>query len=268
MMNYEVVYPRSSIERKPLLVHVPHSATYIPESYRDQICLDDTELSTELLAMTDRFTDQLFTPARSCGATLFLNKVSRLVMDPERFPDDQTEAMAAKGMGAVYVSTSDGRRLRAASFSSRDRHSVMHDLYWPYSNALQDVVAAQLDQFEMCLLIDAHSFPSQALPYEDKNLVRPDICFGYDAFHAPKELIGILEIVCKQEGLTIAHNQPFSGSYVPTCYYHQERRVKSLMIEVNRSLYMDETIGTYSANYDQLAQVLKKLIEQIGLNWG
>ena len=120
----------------------------------------------------------------------------------------------------------------------------------------------------MCLLIDAHSFPSQALPYEDKNLARPDICFGYDAFHAPKELIGILEIVCKQEGLTIAHNQPFSGSYVPTCYYHQERRVKSLMIEVNRSLYMDETIGTYSADYDQLAQVLKKLIEQIGLNWG
>ena len=33
----------------------------------------------------------------------------RLVMDPERFPDDRDEAMAAKGMGAVYVSTSDGR---------------------------------------------------------------------------------------------------------------------------------------------------------------
>ena len=69
----------------------------------------------------------------------------RLVMDPERFPDDRDEAMAAKGMGAVYVSTSDGRRLRAESFDARDRHCVMHDLYWPYSNALQNVVAAQLD---------------------------------------------------------------------------------------------------------------------------
>ena len=163
-------------------------------------------------------------------------------MDPERFPDDRDEAMAVKGMGAVYVSTSDGRRLRATSFSARDRHDVMHDLCWPFSNALQNVVAAQLDQFEMCLLIDAHSFHSKALLYEDKNLARPDICFGYDVFHELKELIDILQIVCKQEGLTIAHNQPFSGSYVPTCYYHQDRRVKSPMIEVNRSLYMDETL--------------------------
>ena len=74
----------------------------------------------------------------------------------------------------------------------------MHDLYWPYSNALQNVVAAQLDQFEMCLLIDTHSFPSKALPYEDKNLARPNIRFGYDVFHEPKELIDILKIVCKQ----------------------------------------------------------------------
>ena len=163
-------------------------------------------------------------------------------MDPERFPDDRDEAMAVKGMGAVYVSTSDGRRLRATSFSARDWHDVMHDLSWPFSNALQNVVAAQLDQFEMCLLIDAHSFHSKALLYEDKNLARPDICFGYDVFHELKELIDILQIVCNQEGLTIAHNQPFSGSYVPKYYYHQDRRVKSPMIEVNRSLYMDETL--------------------------
>ena len=92
-MNYEVIYPQGSLERKPVLIHIPHSSTYIPQEYRDQICLDDADLSGELLAMTDRFTDQLFAQARNCGATLFLNKVSRLVMDPERFPDDRDEAM-------------------------------------------------------------------------------------------------------------------------------------------------------------------------------
>jgi N-formylglutamate amidohydrolase len=264
-MNYEVIYPQGSLERKPVLIHIPHSSTYIPQEYRDQICLDDADLSGELLAMTDRFTDQLFEQARSYGVTLFLNKVSRLVMDPERFPDDQDEPMAAKGMGAVYVSTSDGRRLRPKSFSARDRQDVMHDLYWPYSTALQNVVAAQLDLFGMCLVIDAHSFPSQVLPYEDENLVRPDICFGYDVFHEPEKLIDILQIVCKQEGLTIAHNQPFSGSYVPAYYYRQDRRVKSLMIEVNRSLYMDETAGTHSAGYGRFAQVLKRLMQPVGL---
>tara|TARA_B100000809_G_scaffold78424_1_gene76351 strand:- start:122 stop:295 length:174 start_codon:yes stop_codon:yes gene_type:complete len=41
----------------------------------------------------------------------------------------------------------------------------------------------------MSLLIDTHSFPSKALPSEDKNLARPNIRFGYDVFHEPKELI-------------------------------------------------------------------------------
>ena len=100
----------------------------------------------------------------------------------------------------------------------------MHVLYWPYSNALQNVVAAQFGQFEMCLVIDVHSFPSKALPYEHENLARPGICFGYDIFLAPKKLIDILQIVCKQKGLKISHNQPFSESYVPRYYYHQDRK--------------------------------------------
>ena len=107
-MNYEVIYPTASIDGKPTLVHIPHSSTCVPEEYRDQICLDDAGLDTELLAMTDRFTDQLFGQASNYGATLFVNRISRLVMDPERFPGDQDEPMSAKGMGDIYTRTSVG----------------------------------------------------------------------------------------------------------------------------------------------------------------
>lgn len=264
-MGYEIIYPSGSVAAKPIIVHIPHSSTSIPPRYRQEICLDEAELASELLAMTDRYTDRLFGQATRYGATLFVNGVSRLVMDPERFPDDHEEPMAAKGMGAVYVSTSDGRPLRAASFGAINRQQVMDELYWPYSNALQNVVAGQIDQFGTCLVIDAHSFPSLALPYEDEDLARPDICFGYDVFHEPQELRGILQIACDREGLTVAHNQPFSGSYVPAHYYLQDRRVKSMMIEVNRSLYMDETDGTHSAGYSRLARVLRRLMRSVGL---
>ena len=97
-MNYEVIYALQSVGRKPLLVHIPHSSTYVPGEYRDQICLDDTGLAIELLAMTDRFTDQLFGQASNYDATLLVNRISRLIMDPERFPHDQDEQMSAKGM--------------------------------------------------------------------------------------------------------------------------------------------------------------------------
>ena len=59
-MGYEVIYPPDSVTAKPIIVHIPHSSTCIPARYRHEICLDDAELTAELLAMTDRFTDQLF----------------------------------------------------------------------------------------------------------------------------------------------------------------------------------------------------------------
>ena len=259
-MNYEVIYPPPSIDRKPLLVHIPHSSTYVPEEYRDQICLDDAGLDTELLAMTDRFTDQLFAQASNYGATLFVNRISRLVMDPERFPGDQDEPMSAKGMGAIYTRTSGGGELRTESFSVSDCQAVMDDLYWPYSNAFHNLVTEQLDQFGRSLIIDGHSFPSKALSYEDDKLFRPDICFGYESFHEPSGLVDALEDICRREGLTTARNQPFSGSYVPAGCFQKEKRVKSIMIEVNRSLYMDEMNGLESAHYSPLAEVLKRLI--------
>jgi len=119
-MGCATIYPSGSVAAKPTIVHIPHSSTCIPERYRHEICLSYAELTAELLVMTDWFTDQLFGQATRYGATLFVNEVSRLVMDPERFPDDHEEPMAAKGMGAVYVSTSNGRPLGETSFSARE----------------------------------------------------------------------------------------------------------------------------------------------------
>jgi len=44
--------------------------------------------------------------------------VSRLVVDVERFPDDEDEPMAGRGMGAVYTRLSSGERLRDLGFSA------------------------------------------------------------------------------------------------------------------------------------------------------
>ena len=95
--------------RRPIVGHVPHAATAIPPGVRAGILLDDAALEAELLRMTDRHTDRLFAWIRDLGGTLVVNRVSRLVVDPERFPDDDAEPMAAVGQGAVYTRTSCGR---------------------------------------------------------------------------------------------------------------------------------------------------------------
>ena len=246
----------------PLLVHIPHSATAVPLPWRSQIVLDDIELQRELHAMTDRYTDELYAPvALGLGGAAFLNKLSRLVFDPERFVDASKEEMSAMGMGAVYTRTSDGRPLRALDFPPGDREAILRDLFRPYATALEQQVSAQLARFGRCLILDGHSFPARPLPYEDDTRDRPDLCLGYVDGHAPEPLIAALEEAASRAGWRVGRNTPFAGSYVPMAYYGKEPRVVSVMLEINRGRYMDETTGRRSAGFEKARELAKVLVK-------
>ena len=108
---FDVLGPTAAA--RPIVGHVPHASLRIPPGERGGILLDDDALAAELLRLTDRHTDRLFAWIRDLGGSLFVNRVSRLVVDPERFPDDAREPMARVGQGAVYTRTADGDPLRA-----------------------------------------------------------------------------------------------------------------------------------------------------------
>lgn len=259
---YEILTPPGGV-RIPLVVHVPHSSRCIPEDFRPQFALTDDELGAEILAMTDAYTDELFHAAIDLGGLMFINRTSRLVMDPERFPDDDEEPMSLKGMGAVYTKTSHGEALRAENFQSNERNELMQKLFWPYSRDLERVVTESVDRFSRCLIIDAHSFPSRSLPYEDDSLVRPDICFGHDPYHAPHDVLEGMKVTCADRGWHVADNSPFAGSYVPLKYYRSETQVKSLMIEVNRGQYMDEANGEKSDGFTETRSLVRVLLGRV-----
>ena len=212
--------------------------------------------------MTDRYTDELFDTTTRLGGSMLVNQASRLVMDPERFPDDDDEPMSKKGMGVVYTHTSDGRKLRDENFDSQQREELMIRLFYPYRDAIETLVTDSLKRFSKCLIIDAHSFPSKPLLYEDPDLQRPDICFGYDEYHAPNELLNELKEVCADQGYKTADNSPFAGSYVPQKYYEQEHRVESLMLEINRGKYMDEATGEKSKSFEKTQAVVRTLLKR------
>ncbi len=87
-----------------LVLHIPHSSHFVPPEARRAILLDDADLQSELLRMTDAYTDELF-PLTSLEAGRVVFPVSRLVCDVERFSADDDEAMTARGMGVIYTRT-------------------------------------------------------------------------------------------------------------------------------------------------------------------
>lgn len=80
-----------------VILQVPHSSTSIPAPVRAGIVLDDEALAFELAAITDADTDLIAEGAAEAASArlwIFVNRASRLVIDPERFPDEREELNA------------------------------------------------------------------------------------------------------------------------------------------------------------------------------
>jgi len=226
----------------PILVHVPHSGTRLPEDVRLGIRLDDDALQREVVRLTDWHTDRLFDWLPAAGAAAFINRISRLVVDPERFADDTQEPMAARGQGVVYTRTSDLAPMRADDLAERAR--LVATWFDPYHAALTGLVDRMLERFGQCLIVDGHSFGSVPLPSEvDQAPDRPDICIGTDPTHTPDSLATALEAAFRGAGFRVTRDSPFAGALVPLRHHGTDLRVTSVMIEVRRGLYCDETTG-------------------------
>ena len=254
---FEVLGPREGLV--PVVAHVPHDSVLIPRSVREELVVDDDELRIELARLTDWHTDDLFAPLADRGVTRFVNRLSRFVFDPERFLDDDLEPSAARGQGVVYTRGTAGQRLREADPALRAQR--IEALYRPYHAGLDRVVRTSLDEFGRCTLVDCHSFPSLPLPSElDQEPDRPDFCIGTDAAHTPTALVDALERAFSAEGYSTKRDSPFAGTFVPSGFYSRDARVRSVMIEVRRGLYMDEATTNRRPDYDEVRGAIERAI--------
>ena len=210
--------------KKNLLLHVPHSSTCFPEGA--PFCFNDLNRDERLLI--DYYTDELFVPDNVCeGIVSMVFPYCRLYCDVERLINDPLEKV---GLGISY-SWMDPASKELRNFST------LADAFGLYAD-FHALVAKKLTALPgKTLLIDCHSF--SALP----NLLVScppdiDICIGYneDESFPGEEVIGMMVQHFQARGYKVGINAPFSNSKtfsVPVEYH-------SVMIEVNKRLYMDE----------------------------
>ena len=55
-------------------------------------------------------------------------------------------------------------------------------------------------------------------------------------------------------------NQPYTGTIVPLNYFQKNTNVQSLMIEVNRKLYMDQTTGKRHVGFRKLSEGIGQIL--------
>ncbi len=238
-----------------IILHIPHSSTKIP--FLDGYLVSEERLNEEMNLLNDWFTDKLFDLPYHKIVTPF----SRIFCDVERFADDSQEIMAQHGMGMCYTHFDNDERMREVKQELLSR--IKTDYYDQHHISLEKACSEALEEHSKVIIIDCHSFPDKPLKRDiSQHIPRPDFCIGTDAYHTPRDLVASSFTFLDHKGYTVMENDPYSGTMIPLKYYHQNKNVIGILIEVNRKLYMKEKGGVIvkTDKFNHIKKILAELI--------
>lgn len=242
---------------KQIILHIPHSSTKIP--YRDGYVVQDFILQQEILKLTDWHTDELFF---SEDDEMIVAEFSRIFCDPERFTDDSQEIMAQYGMGVLYERNDNGDKIR--NVSPELKNKVILEFYEKHHKKFSDAVNNQLNLFGKAIIIDCHSYPNIPLKRDlDQSSNRPDFNIGTDSYHTPKKLIDLSISFFEEAGYSLGIDRPYRGSIVPMEHYQKNKNVQTIMLEINRKLYLNEPSNNKNSDFNKIKEITANFITLI-----
>jgi N-formylglutamate amidohydrolase len=272
--SFEVHAPE--IRRAPVVFASPHSGTDYPTSFVADSPLD-------LLALRrseDSFVDALFAAAPDHGMPLLRALFPRAYIDPNREPfeldpdmfedvlpdyaNTQSSRVAA-GLGTIARVVSSGQEIYPHKLRFAVAAARINACYRPYHRALRGLLDQTRDRFGCYVLVDCHSMPSVGGPQDpDAGRRRADIVLG-DCFASAcaEPVISHIERVFVAKGYDVTRNRPFAGGFTTRHYGAPARGLHAIQIEINRALYMDESLIRPNAGMAKLKSDLTDLIESL-----
>lgn len=257
----------------PVVFASPHSGRTYPPSFLAASRLD----AVAIRRSEDAFVDELFAAAPDQGAPLLRAHFPRAYVDPNREPWELDPAMfsdrlpgfchttsprIAAGLGTIPKVVTSGEEIFTEKLPFSYAQTLIETFYDSYHEALEDLIEDTKARFGVCLLIDCHSMPSIGGPMDtDPGHQRVDMVLG-DRFGTACS--GVVtrraQDVLEDMGYRVVRNDPYAGGFTTRHYGKPADGVHGLQIEINRSLYMDETAVERAPGLQTLADRLKPLI--------
>ena len=235
------------------LLHLPHCGTSIPQKYIDSYFLSESELQKNIYEYCDLYTDELFGDMfEKFGGVKSI--YSRLLFDAERFGNDEDEDMHKNfKLGWFY----ENSILKKEPLRDTRYKDELREYFDAHHEELNRKTEQKLQKYGRCTVIDCHSFSNKKYWFLDKSLHFPDICIGFEDYHKDSKLIELIKDEFSEYEIGV--NIPYNGSLVPTNYWQKDKRVKSVMIEINKKIYLESDNITKSKNFQKIKQKLNNI---------
>lgn len=253
----------------------PHSGTDYTDSFLKQSVLNRKTIRSS----EDAFVDLLFDSATLFGAPFLKAAAPRAYVDLNRSADELDPALledvkragvnprVASGLGVIPRVVANGRAIYRGKLPLDEAHHRIERYWRPYHAALHQLLSDAHHLFGEAILIDCHSMPTEALDgVTRQNGTRPQIVLG-DRFGAAASarVVDQIERAFADAGFDVARNSPFAGAYIAQTYGRPSRNQHTVQIEIDRSIYMDESRVRPNANFDSFRDALRGVIGRIAM---
>ena len=219
-----------------MILNITHSGTDT---------LDRIVSQNDIKRGTDWFTDKLFFHTNT---DCVIQKHSRFIVDCERLPDD-IEPLNKEGYGICYTKDFDGNDIIVPN------KFEMIKLYNQHHKQLNYETRKILCYIPVVFVVDCHSFG------DDQNKSDIDFCLGFNADFNNFDMLNKMKNYLENKGYKVGINNPYTNAIVPNQFYG-DSDVKSIMIEVNKRLYLTKQIQK-SKDYQKTKNTITALLDII-----
>ena len=244
----------------------PHSGSDYDSAFLQTSILD----AQQIRSSEDAFVDQLFADVTRFGAPLLTAHKPRAFLDLNRAIEELDPALIegvrrrynspriASGLGVIPRVVANGRAIYRGKMQQQEAHQRIQQYWHPYHTALQGLMRQAQGRFGHAILIDCHSMPHEAVAtLPARGAAPPEVVLG-DRFgsSAGTVVMDQVEAAFVGAGLRVARNAPFAGAYITRTYGRPSRGQHAVQVEIDRSLYMNETEVCPNENFAAFRELL------------
>lgn len=218
-----------------VILNIPHSSAF---GFNAEEWSNPEEITRYMREWTDWHTEKLFKPRQKSECIhLCIFPFSRFFVDVERLVNDPMETI---GQGIIYSRFGEARRQLPDEEVSRRM-----EIYHRYLDSFKPLIV------DNAIIVDCHSFPERLAP-------DVDFCIGFndDESKPDDKMINDVTHLIRKYGYRVAVNYPFSNSITPV----RPMIYKSIMIEVNKRTYMEETTLQPTLNAHYVSRVINTIL--------
>ena len=261
----------------PIVVDVSRSGPEYPEEFRSMVPF------TTLHDNVSMYVDQLWQATPEVGGTMLYASFPSFWIDTNRneldidadliegeWPVPLKPTVSERGLGLLKSKSRYGEPVHERKLTVQEVMERLDNYHRPYHAELARLIEEQRARFGFVYHLSCHCMSAIGAPtHPDAGQARADFCLGdVNGTSASPEFIGWIKSLIEARGYSCAVNWPYSGGEINERYGAPAKGVESIMVEINKKLFMDTKTFRKTDNYGKVQRDVTAILGEVAAKAG